>query len=823
MRFPGQNGIIEAVCRRLTPCPAPGQVDAVQDAGPEGFTEEEAELPQDKEDVAERSPGKRKTSVFIDAEAMKEKVRANLANHKRDTCYHLKDTGIAAFIAKHVIFERTMLAIIALNAIWIAVDTDYNDAEVLIVAHPVFQVAENLFCAAFSFEWIVRFTSFQKKKYALKDAWFVFDTIMVFMMVLETWVMTLYLLVSSSSGGGSSLGNSSVLKIARLMRLSRMARMARLLRAMPELMIMVKGMITAVRSVAITLTLLILIMYAFGIAFCQMTKGTEVGRRHFLSVLDSMYSLGIYGTLCDNIKYLTDELGKESAVFSGLFFLYVLLTAFTVMNMLIGVLCEVVSAVASTEREEILVTYVKSKVLKVVEEIDEDGDRHITKAEMVGILENASACRALKEVGVDVMSLVDNADAIFVDVKGRELEQLSFADFMHVVLSLRGTNNATVKDIVELRKSLRVMNEEIVSKFQPMMRQIQRLVQEVKLPRDRPSLHHSSTNVSSVPTAPRRAGVLSLPPELHDAPPAAERLELEGSWCPFGEAKAPEVPESILTKMPGPNQPHRRSPQQRGGNSGKPTHALCPTGPSPPATPPPSLLVPVQDGGYWSELPEAVPEEPVEIPDRLPPDLTASSRLLSGQQRPPPPPLEEPIWQEPTWHEMPPLATCPTPAALGLPLAPCRSPELPSLMVPEVPERRQVFDAASPCKCKADAPALQPGIHLLCKGSAEPGCEDTSTATCTPGSAEDGRCGQLGSRLPSLASEAGGWCPVGAVELRGHMAELAKSLTAGLCQVKRLEERLRQPVRMSPQSTNGPLTLPPVPAIGMMAPSVELE
>merc|ERR1719210_2892589 len=108
------------------------------------------------------------------------------------------------------------------------------------------------------------------------------------MMVLETWVMTA-MVAMFSMGGGGGLGNGSILRIARLMRLSRMARMARLLRAIPELMILIKGMVAAMRSVILTLALLIIMPYVFGIAFTQMCNETkELEVKYFDSVMGSM-------------------------------------------------------------------------------------------------------------------------------------------------------------------------------------------------------------------------------------------------------------------------------------------------------------------------------------------------------------------------------------------------------------------------------------------------------------------------------------------------------------------------------------------------------
>merc|ERR1719456_1546975 len=103
------------------------------------------------------------------------------------------------------------------------------------------------------------------------------------MMVAETWVVSAILLALGGASGGG-MGNASILRLARLLRLSRMARMARLLRAMPELMILIKGMISACRSVFFTLCLLALLTYVFGIMFTQLMVDTIVGQTSFKTV-----------------------------------------------------------------------------------------------------------------------------------------------------------------------------------------------------------------------------------------------------------------------------------------------------------------------------------------------------------------------------------------------------------------------------------------------------------------------------------------------------------------------------------------------------------
>merc|ERR1712151_156582 len=77
----------------------------------------------------------------------------------------------------------------------------------------------------------------------------------------------------------------------------------------------------------------------------------------------------------------------------------------------------------------------------------------ISKAEFCDILRNREATKALHEVGVDVVGLVDFVDFIFGgDDSEADGTTLTFSDFMDVVLQLRGSNTATVKDVVDLRK-----------------------------------------------------------------------------------------------------------------------------------------------------------------------------------------------------------------------------------------------------------------------------------------------------------------------------------------------------------------------------------
>lgn len=405
--------------------------------------------------------------IFCDVNAMKQKIREAALQEEYDVANFYYQQGVWQYIARHSVFEKMTLAVIAFNALWISIDTECNGADVLLEAEEVFQIVEHGFCVYFSFEWYVRFKSFKVKRNGCKDAWFVFDSSLVFMMVMETWVMTMAMVLA---GGGPTggLGNASILRMARLLRLSRMARMARLFRAMPELLILIKGMVAAMRSVVFTLCLLGVIIYVFGIAFRQLVGDSakdDDGNAFFATVPMAMHTLLIDGALMDGTGNVVKALKKESTVYVAIFYMFVLVASLTVMNMLIGVLCEVVSAVAATEKEQLTVGFVKSQLKQVMTQsgLDDDNDGKISKAEFGTLLNCPKACRALEEVGVDVINLVDNIDWIFPEEEdcGESNKALDFGDFMEVVLKLRGDNTATVKDIVELRKFVKETGEKL--------------------------------------------------------------------------------------------------------------------------------------------------------------------------------------------------------------------------------------------------------------------------------------------------------------------------------------------------------------------------
>jgi len=387
---------------------------------------------------------------------------------KKDAFPKYHKTGPVAFIARHSVFESFTLFVIAVNACWIGYDADTNTAASIETADPLYTIGENCFCIYFTAEILIRFMAFHTKKLCLTDGWFVFDSALVTMMVFEAWVVPLFL---ANGGMGGGIG------FLRLLRLLRLTRMARLMRSFPELLTLVMGMLAAVRSVAMTLLLLIIFNYIFAIVFTGNLGENPAYAETFGTMGMSMFNLFLAGTLLDDITTPTRAMLDQGLYMDlGFMLLYILVSSFTVLNMLIGVLCEVVSATKASEEEKAIVELVREKIEGVLNKIDTDGSGKLSREEFDTMVDGEDAAvvkEALDEIGVEAKHLLALSDSLFeldddeveeimkqnpgkteeeIRLEGREL---TFADFLKTLCHMRPENDASVMDIAEVRKMMR--------------------------------------------------------------------------------------------------------------------------------------------------------------------------------------------------------------------------------------------------------------------------------------------------------------------------------------------------------------------------------
>lgn len=411
-----------------------------------------------------------KTTVFAfaNSERIREKVRQDKKDGEKpayDVTDLYKDQGCFQSIARHSTFENLTLGIIMVNALWISFDTDLNKADVINDAHPVFIVADSLFFGYFAVELFIRFMSFRSKCTGFTDPWFAFDTILVTLYMFDPF--TIGIITAASGGDGLNLP----LSVLRLCRLARLSRLVRMLRSLPELMIMIKGMVKATASVGYTMGLLLTSTYIFAIALRNLVPKCEmqpcsiwhedddgnveeccIEELYFSSVPEAMHNLITFGTFLDELAAFMLPIKQQSPVCLVACWLYVMIAAMTKMNMLIGVLCEVITMVAEEEKESMIVDKVHTRFKDIVAELDTDQDGTLSWDEFSKICDNKQAYQLLERVNVDPEILVELAEDFFQE--NGEYINVEFPDFMDLILDLRGGQEATVKHIFAIGKRI---------------------------------------------------------------------------------------------------------------------------------------------------------------------------------------------------------------------------------------------------------------------------------------------------------------------------------------------------------------------------------
>jgi hypothetical protein len=238
----------------------------------------------------------------------------------------------------------------------------------------------------------------------------------------------------------------SVFRIFRIARLARVLRMSRIFRSVPELFILAKGMIMALRSVAITLVLLLVMTYTFAIFLTEALSTSAVSQGNFVNVPASMNYLMLQvvcGFDSDFITSLYHD-GNWTSYFAMLLFL--LFGSLTAMNMLVGVMVEVVATAADNEHENRALEQLRSQLTDLVALTDQDGNNTVDQHEFLQMVSNPEAMQLLDDVDVNVLQLLDYADLAF-----RDRDEMSLDEFVNTVVQFRGQSSVSVRDLMDLR------------------------------------------------------------------------------------------------------------------------------------------------------------------------------------------------------------------------------------------------------------------------------------------------------------------------------------------------------------------------------------
>eukprot|EP00930_Biecheleria_cincta_P090010 TRINITY_DN7936_c0_g1_i1.p1 TRINITY_DN7936_c0_g1~~TRINITY_DN7936_c0_g1_i1.p1 ORF type:complete len:868 (+),score=190.93 TRINITY_DN7936_c0_g1_i1:7-2610(+) len=430
--------------------------------------------------------------AFADADVLKKKARAALISKPAyNVAAFYKDKGFCQWIARSQYFEYVTLLVVCLNAVWLAIDIDTNPAPFITDAEMGYVLAENLFCTYFFVELCVRFASFERKVQCLQDFWFAFDLLLIVLMVSETWLAPIVITAAKIDVTSGGIVDISFVKLLKLVKIMRLSRLAKLLRTVPELVIIMKGIGFAARSVFVFVLFWMVVIYMFAILLTELTRDLDIGADRFPTVTKSMNTLLLAGVIPDQTG-LVNEMGDSVWYLWPIIVCFVLLCSLTIMYMLVGVLVDVVGMIASSEKEAMTVQYVASSLRELMEELGYELDAGIPRDEFTKLLLEPEVTRVIAGIGADVIVLVDMLDIIYEDVARNGGDGLNFQDLVEIVLNMRGANPATVKDVKEqLRVTKQMLNatgdklmRKMSGEFRYVLAEFQAVKEELRSKRD---------------------------------------------------------------------------------------------------------------------------------------------------------------------------------------------------------------------------------------------------------------------------------------------------------------------------------------------------
>jgi len=182
-----------------------------------------------------------------------------------------------------------------------------------------------------------------------------------------------------------------------------------------------------------------------------------------------MHTLWLYGALVDEITHLMEKMQEAGIGCVLLMDVFILSSTLTVMNMLVGVLCEVVSATAENETTKNAVNQVNDVLTTFFDKIDKDGNRRISRSEWKEMVDNNDVLKALQGLGIEENHIDVVANVIFATEKDGDERELEFDEFMEQLLHHKPMDNASVLDVMHLGKKVRGESVKLKQKVDQLM------------------------------------------------------------------------------------------------------------------------------------------------------------------------------------------------------------------------------------------------------------------------------------------------------------------------------------------------------------------
>lgn len=374
----------------------------------------------DGEEVAEETPVKE-----VDQEEWDEILDNQGLTEKKETK--------TLTIVERPEFDMGIGFVITLNAIIMGVECDHKRPGTDMT---VWIVLDNLFCLVWVSELFI-------KLYYLRLGYFkvpfnIMDFLLVMLSINDAWIMPFV-----SDGGANALGVLSMIRILRILRLLRLLRLMKMFR---NLWLIIVGFSESLSTLYWVLLLMSIIVYIFAV-FMRSTIDcdTEFSRwvdcsTFFGSMPATMYTLVQVITLESWSQVIARPVLQVQPVFFIVFLLFLFLTTFGMLNIIVGVIVEN-TLNAAKQNQDLQEKRAQKQLRKdlqalkiVFEEADSDGSGTLELEEFEEICKIEDVKRMLQRMEIPM----EDPPMLFEILDEEGSGSITFGSFTQGVLKVKG-------------------------------------------------------------------------------------------------------------------------------------------------------------------------------------------------------------------------------------------------------------------------------------------------------------------------------------------------------------------------------------------------
>ncbi|KAF4677932.1 hypothetical protein FOL47_008036 [Perkinsus chesapeaki] len=352
-------------------------------------------------------------------------------------------------------FNMFIAAAICINAIVVGIEIDQGNLTADIGYRFGWYAIENIFVLIFTCELVARLRRYRRVYF--RDPWNCLDFVIISLGIVETWLL-------APIGSAANLRMLTTLRVVRLLRLGRLVH---LLRSFKELWLIINGLLDSLKTLGWVSLLLLLVLYVCGI-FTTIQIGQDINtyekyrvssggwdhKEYFGTVLRSMYTLFQIVTLENWADGIVRHVVSNEPLMVIFFVLFIMLTSFGLMNLVIGIIVENTLATARNNEDRIRRRQEKerSRVLAHLKDIfemaDQDESGSLTVEEFRQAIRNPEVESKLKLIDLPVA----DAEELFMVLDHDGSGELSVDEFIGGCVRLKGT--AKSKDLLAVQVSV---------------------------------------------------------------------------------------------------------------------------------------------------------------------------------------------------------------------------------------------------------------------------------------------------------------------------------------------------------------------------------